>query len=406
MHFDIRPDASTLDADEEEEFWEEAEPVETKSDNDFEETPAKKPRGAEQAETVSDNDPEQFFGPPVRLLRQEAVQFEKQLLLLRKSLTFFASQMDHMRLTSNDLYNAIDGVSKENLNAIDGISKENLKLREDNIGLMKEVEDRDFALLELHETNDQLMKEIVTLRGRQPPRPSASVKKARPSCAGKGTDASSSVKEKSGEDKEESGEDRPEETGEDEEVPIEEKVYWLLAENLGLMKDVEDRASSLRKWYETNDQLKKDIITFPGPQPPRQPPPAHLWHMVQKQSRRRAQPGDVEEPEPKKARPSCAGKGTDAASSVKEESGEDKPEKTGEDEQVPIEENAWVENSSMVRAREKELVSQANELKRKLDQVSCGNGQANELKRKLDGWYEETRRIMKKHEKTDARCVL
>ena len=64
LHFDIRPDASTPDADEEEEFWEEAEPAETKSDNDSEETPAKKPRGAEQAETVSDNDFEQFFGPP------------------------------------------------------------------------------------------------------------------------------------------------------------------------------------------------------------------------------------------------------------------------------------------------------------------------------------------------------
>ena len=120
-----------------------------------------------------------------------------------------------MALACNDLYNAIEGVSKENL-----------QLLEDNIMLMQDVEDRDFALRKLYETNDQLKKEIVTLRGRQPPRPSDSepvLKKARPSCAGKGTDASSSVKEESGEDKEESGEDRPEETGEDELVPIEAK---------------------------------------------------------------------------------------------------------------------------------------------------------------------------------------
>ena len=119
----------------------------------------------------------------------------------------------------------------------------------------------------------------------------------------------------------------------------------LLEENLGLMKDVEDRDEALGKLYETNDQLKREIVTPRGTLPPRKP----------SCSRRRAQPGDSLE------------KLDRVVHRVRT------PEEAGEDEQVPIEEKAWVANSNKVRAIGKELVSQANELKRKLDQVSCGN---------------------------------
>ena len=130
----------------------------------------------------------------------------------------------------------------------------------------------------------------------------------------------------------------------------------LLEENLGLMKDAEDRDEALGKLYETNDQLKREIVALRGTLPPRKP----------SCSRRRAQPGDSLEPVPKKARPSCA-------------PGEDKPEETGEDEQVPIEEKAWVANSNKVRAIGKELVSQANELKRRQ--------RVTDVERKLDQYF-------------------